>query len=256
MKDIFPRVLVTGGGRRIGGALSSYLARAGFEVWVHVWQSQAAAAELIASFPEPELHRITRCNLSDPAARQSWLQTLPEFDLVINNASVYRLTAPQSAEKPSDRERYWQVNYFAPLEIIQKQYEQKSSRTGKKVAITLLDSDILEPDGGIKAFSEVPDGVDSYLPSRIKLAHTLKDLASEHAPQQRINAIAPGAVIPPVNCTTPGMTRILERVPMRYPVQLEEITRAVELFWNSPSLTGVILPVDGGMHLQKKASKL
>ena len=102
----------------------------------------------------------------------------------------------------------------------------------------------------------MPAGVDSYLPSRIKLAHTLKDLASEHAPQQRINAIAPGAVIPPVNCTTPGMTRILERVPMRYPVQLEEIARAVELFWNSPSLTGVILPVDGGMHLQKKASKL
>ena len=39
--------------------------------------------------------------------------------------------------------------------------------------IVMLDCDVLNADGGIKEFSEVPAGVDSYLASRIALANKL-----------------------------------------------------------------------------------
>jgi pteridine reductase len=45
------------------------------------------------------------------------------------------------------------------------------------------------------------------------------------------------------------MTRILDSVPLHRPAGVEEIADAVEFFWKNPSLTGVILPVDGGKHL-------
>ena len=247
--EYISRVLITGGGRRIGAALALRCAQLGCQVYVHAHQSQDEAHALVAALPGRTQHQVTVCDLSDPAERRNWLESLPEFDIVINNASVYRLTAPGAMESAADRERYWQVNYFAPLEIIQKQYLQKLTPAGGKLAITLLDCEVMTADNRIKEYSELAPGVDSYLASRIKLAHELKALAAAHAPVQRINAIAPGPVLPPVNCTTPGMTRILERVPMRQPVKVEEIANAVEFFRKNHSLTGVILPVDGGMHL-------
>jgi len=241
------RALITGGGRRIGAELVKRCAALGFEVHCHVWRSQAAAQELLAQLPGKN-HQLSCCDLSSPEDRQNWLKTLPGFDLVINNASCYRLTPAGGSEKASDRQRYWQVNYHAPLEIIA--HQKNLLRHGRNaLAITLLDCDVLEPDGGLKPYSEVPVGTDSYLATRIALAHKLLELSKEYAPALRLDAIAPGPVLPPVDCVGPGMTRILQKVPMQSSVGVEEIANAAEFFWRNPALTGVILPVDGGMHL-------
>jgi NAD(P)-dependent dehydrogenase (short-subunit alcohol dehydrogenase family) len=243
------RALVTGGARRIGAGLVRRCAELDLSVTVHVWQSAAEAAELIETLPNKELHSVSCCDLSDQAARRAWLENLEEFDLVINNASCYRLTAPGQEETPENRQRYWQVNYLAPLEIITRQLNYARQRDRSITVINLLDCDVLNADGGIKDAEEPAPGVDSYLYSRIMLAYMTKALAAEAADHLRINAIAPGPVLPPVNCTTAGMTRILDRVPLHRQVGVEEIANAVDFFWESSSLTGVILPVDGGMHL-------
>ena len=203
---------------------------------------------MLATLPEKSHARVTCCDLSDPAERKCWLATLPGFDLVINNASCYRLTAAGECECASIREHYWQVNYYAPLEIIQHQLTHLPPGASG-VCVTLLDCDVLTGNGGLKECCEVPEGTDSYLSTRIALGHKLLHQSKEFAPHLRLNCIAPGPVLPPVNCTTPGMTRILERVPLRRSVGPEEIANAVEFFWRNTSLTGVILPVDGGMHL-------
>lgn len=241
------RALITGGGRRIGAELVKRCAELGFEVWCHVHDSRQEAQELLQALGNGN-HQLSCCNFNSPEERKSWLAALPGFDLVINNASCYRLTPPGGRESADDRQRYWQVNYHAPLEIIQ--HQRKHLLPGQTaLAITLLDCDILEGDGGLKACCEVPEGMDSYLATRIALAHKLLAMSREFAPGLRLNAIAPGPVLPPVNCSTPGMTRILEQVPMRQSIKTAEIANAVEFFWRNPSLTGVILPVDGGKHL-------
>lgn len=243
------RALVTGGGKRIGAELVRRCAGMGFAVHIHVNRSRAEAEALQKSLPQAGIHHITTCDLADPCKRAAWLNTLPCFDLVINNASVYRLTPPGEKESASIRRNYFQVNTIAPLEIIQSQLDHPE-RSGKKLlAVNLLDCDILTPQGGIKEFVMPPEGCDSYLASRIKLAHHLRSMALQYAPQLRVNSIAPGPVLPPVNCKTAGMTVILERVPMKKPVMVSEIADALEFFRRNPSLTGVILPVDGGMHL-------
>lgn len=250
------RVLITGGGKRIGAALVKAFAAEGFEVVIHANTSAAEAEKLRQSLPDAAQHSVTVCDLSDPAARKVWLDTMPAFDLVINNASCYRLTRRGEKEKAADRERYWQVNYLAILEIIEHQKKLLSSGS-EAVCINFLDCDVLTPQHGIKAFAEPPPGVDSYLATRIKLAHRLQELAREYAPHLRITAIAPGPVLPPVDCATPGMTVILDKVPLHRPVRVEDITATALYLWHNKSLTGTIVPVDGGMHLGvEKSSKM
>ena len=52
-----------------------------------------------------------------------------------------------------------------------------------------------------------------------------------------------------VDCATKGMTVILEKVPMHQPVGVNEIVNTAVFLAENPSLTGTIIPVDGGMHL-------
>ena len=239
------RVLITGGGKRIGAALVRAFAELDFEVYIHCHRSQKAAEELRSQLQDPDRHSIVNIDLSS-AERSKYLSELPPMDLVINNASCYRLTKAGESESAQNRQLYWQVNYFAPLEVIQW---QKNSHPGKSLAITMLDCDVLDPAGGVKEFVEAPAGVDSYLSTRIKLARKLLELARSNAPQ-RIAAIAPGPVLPPVNCPTAGMTRILDRTVTKRPVGVNEIVNTALYLWQNPALTGVIIPVDGGMHLQ------
>ena len=237
------KVLITGGGKRIGAALAAAFAGADFQVFIHVNESYDAACALLKTLKNPELHRIVRCDLSDPQLRKKWLDELPGFDLVINNASCYRLNPPEETETPEIRQKYWQVNYHAPLEIIEQQ------KAHAALAINLLDCEVLLPGNGIKEFIEPAEGCDSYLATRVALAHKLQELARELAPAVRICSIAPGPVLPPVNCRTAGMTKILGRVPMKQSVGVQEIVNTALFLWNNPSLTGAIIPVDGGMHL-------
>ena len=247
-----PRALVTGGGKRIGAAIVRRLAELNFAVTIHVLNSRSEAEDLIKTLPDSNQHSVTVADLSIPEVRQQWLATLPGFDLVVNNASVYRLTAPGTEETPQSRQRYWQTNYLAPLEITAHVLNKLTPARQNALVVHLLDCDILTADGGLKAPEEPPTGVDSYLYSRIMLGRITKIMAAEKAPALRINAIAPGPVLPPVNCSTPGMTRILDSVPLHRPAGVEEIAAAVEFFWKNPSLTGVILPVDGGKHLNNQ----
>ena len=242
------KVLITGGGKRIGAALCRAFAEQDYQLFIHVNNSIAEARQLQNELKNPDWHQITQCDFNNPADRQNWLNTLPAFDLVIANASCYRLTGRGETETPENRQRYWQVNYHSALELIE--FQQKNLPEDRPASfIILLDCDVLESDGGIKKFVEPPAGTDSYLASRIALANKMVELAKSAAPAQRINAIAPGPVLPPVDCATKGMTVILEKVPMHQPVGVNEIVNTAVFLAENPSLTGAIIPVDGGMHL-------
>ena len=242
------RVLITGGGKRIGAALCRAFAEADWQVFIHVNKSLAEAEMLKNDLKNPSLHQITQCDFNDPAARQDWLKTLPPFDLIIANASCYRLTPRGGTESTENRQRYWQVNYQSTLELIEFQQKNLPEKL-PAAAIIMLDCDVLTSDGGVKEFAEPPVGVDSYLASRIALANQLPLLAKKLAPALRLNAIAPGPVLPPVDCATKGMTIILEKVPMHQSVGVQEIVNSAIFLAENPSLTGAIIPVDGGMHL-------
>ena len=242
------KVLITGGGKRIGAALAKAFAENDWQVCIHVNKSVAEASELISQLKNPAWHTITQCDFNLPGVRQEWLKNLGKFDLIIANASCYRLTKANETETLENRQRYWQVNYHTVLELIKFQKNNLPENSPASM-IVMLDCDVLNADGGIKEFAEVPTGVDSYLASRIALANKLPALARKYAPALRINAIAPGPVLPPVDCATKGMTVILNKVPMHQPVAVADIINTALFLQKNSSVTGSIIAVDGGMHL-------
>ena len=68
----------------------------------------------------------------------------------------------------------------------------------------------------------------------------------------RINAVAPGPMLPPSWAPDSKMAKTLPTLALRRPVAVEDFTSAVEFLITNNSVTGAIIPVDCGQHLQMR----
>jgi pteridine reductase len=87
-----------------------------------------------------------------------------------------------------------------------------------------------------------------YSAAKAGLIMLTRALARELAPEVRVNAVAPGAVLwPEAGMDEQRKERILEQTPLHRPGSPADIARAVLFFAaDSPFVTGQILAVDGG----------
>ncbi len=76
-------------------------------------------------------------------------------------------------------------------------------------------------------------------------------LAQELAPEIRVNAIAPGAILPPAGASRDYMQRLADQVPLRRSGSVDDITSAVLYLLRADFVTGEVLAVTGGEHLLK-----
>jgi len=214
------RVLVTGGAVRIGRAVCIAFAEAGAQVVIHCNNSLAKAQELLTALPGSG-HQIQQCDLNSP---DELLSHCGQIDILINNASVYRL--PEKSE-----EQYMQVNFHAPVSLM-KQFAAQNLENG--CIINFLDAKETE---------------NLYSKSKQALRDATLTAALEYAPKIRVNAIAPGPVLPPIGLKGLGMQEILKEVPSGCQVPLKDVTDACLFLVQNESLTGQIIYVDGGQHL-------
>ena len=216
------KVLVTGGAVRIGKALCQAFAEVGAQVTVHCNKSLEQARELISTLPGSE-HKLVQCDLNSP---EGLLDKCGKIDILVNNASVYRL--PEEAE-----EQYMKINYSAPMSLM-KQFSKQGLDEG--CIINFLDA---KEDYSSNA----------YAVSKQALRDATLEAALKFAPKIRVNAIAPGPTLPPVGLNGPGMKEILKSVPLGKQILRKDITSACLFLLENNSLTGQIIYVDGGLHL-------
>ncbi len=69
------------------------------------------------------------------------------------------------------------------------------------------------------------------------------------APDIRVNAVAPGAILPPPNAGRDYMQRLAEKVPLRRTGSVDDVTSAVLYLLQADFVTGEVLAVTGGEHL-------
>lgn len=215
------RVLVTGGAVRIGRAVCIAFAEAGAQVVIHCNKSLEQAQKLLAVLPGSG-HQVVQCDLNSP---DNLLNSCGQIDILINNASVYRLPEKQEAQ-------YMRINYAAPFSLM-KQFAAQGLDSG--CIINFLDAN--------------ENGTDSYSKSKQCLYDITLEAALKYAPKIRVNAIAPGPALPPVELKGPGMQKILQKVPMGKQIPLNDIINACLFLVQNESLTGQIIYVDGGQHL-------
>lgn len=225
-------VLVTGGALRVGAALCRAFAAAGAQVTIHCRGSAAEAERLAAALPGCG-HAVAVADFTPggSGAAELWSKLSAPVDILVNNASCYRLPPERSGE-------YEKVNRLAPLELMRR-FAEQDLREG--AVVNFLDQAVLNPNP-----AEDPD----YVASRRGLmADTLEFARRYGAKNLRFNAVAPGPVIPPRGLENSKMLKTLRMVPLGRPVALDDLVEAVLFLAGCDSVTGAILPVDCGMHL-------
>lgn len=230
-------VLITGAAKRVGRSISLRFAEAGARIVVHYNQSCSEAEDLIARLRaiNENDHRLIKRDLADLESLSDVFTEIGRVDVLVNNASVFNM-ASLGEESAQDVFGQYAVNFLAPMELM-KGFHKQSIETG--CVINVLDQRI----------EKVNHSGGSYPLSKKALADLTLQAASQWAPRLRVNAVAPGPVLPPVGLEGSEMTLELGNVPLEKPVDLNDLTNACLFLVENESITGQILFVDCGQHL-------
>lgn len=233
------RVLITGAGVRIGRQIAIGFARAGARVIVHYNQSEEAAQELLGILNGiSEGHCCVRADLTNADERQTLIPGLIadgySFNCLINNASVYRRCPLAHVISERLREDY-EINFVAPF-LLMRDFAVYCEEGN---IINILDQRVanVDPSAG-------PYGL-----AKKSLRDATEAAAVQWAPRIRVNAVAPGLVLPPPGVAAEGLARLVKHVPMAEPSAPEEIADACLFLASTRTITGQVLYVDGGLHL-------
>jgi pteridine reductase len=234
-------VLITGGARRVGAAITRKLHNAGANVVIHyhrsVDEAHALSAQLNAA--RPSSATPLGGNLLDFKVQSSLVEaTVARYghlDILINNASTFYPTPVGSIT-----EEQWDdligTNLKAPLFLSQSATPYLQVREG--LILNIADIHGQRP---LKHHTV-------YSPAKAGLIMLTQSLARELAPHVRVNAIAPGPVEFPEQGLTEEMKQaIVDKTLLKRRGSPDDIARAALFFASeAPYVTGQILAVDGG----------
>jgi pteridine reductase len=240
--DGFQRVaLVTGGAVRVGRTISMALLEAGYEVAVHYRSSAVEARELQALAQDLGRPCVPfHADLGDPKAAEGLIasvaQVFGRLDLLVNSAAGFDSRSLTEA----DAEVWDQVmalNVRAPHLLVRTAAPLLASSRGAVVNIVDLSA--------YQAWTEHP----VHAVSKAALAHLTRVQARALAPEVRVNAVAPGAVLPPEDYRPERWDALAERTPLRRLGTPEDVAQAVLFLARAGFVTGQVLAVDGGRLL-------
>lgn len=231
-----PLALVTGAAHRLGKVFALTLARQGFDIILHYYQSADAALQTQAEIESVGRRAIlAQADLTDPAQIQSLVSSLESLDALINSAA-FMPSGNVDALTLENWDTSLDLNLRAPF-FLSQECAKKITNGGLIVNITDV--------GAQKTWSRYP----SYTVSKAALESLTKILARALAPKIRVNAIAPGFVLQSEIVSEEEWQRLMNRIPLKRPARTEEIASALEFLLRNEYITGQTIVVDGGYSL-------
>ena len=232
--------LITGAGRRLGSFITRSCAAHGMNVVIHYRTAANEAEELAAEVRGMGLSAATiQADLADPTETSELIGRAVELagplDALINSASVF----PESRLLDfscGELEDSVRVNAFSPLVLSRAFAAQR--RQG--CIVNLLDSRIVDYDAKHAAY---------HLSKRMLFSIT-RMLAVELAPEVRVNAVAPGLVLPPIDGDESYLERLKHTNPLLRYGQGKDVAEAALFLLGSDFVTGQVIFVDGGRHMK------
>ncbi len=245
-----PQALVVGGAKRVGGAISIALAKAGCDVVVTYRKSEREALETLKAMESlGGSHQIIPWELENlelvSAESERLAASRPNWDIIVFSASTYD-NSPLAELSPARLQRDMNVNALAPAIMTQKfaPHMQNSKLPGGAAIVAMID---------IHAMGRPRKDFLSYSMSKAALAEMVQSLARDLAPKIRVNGVAPGVVAWPEtgqDSDAKMQAQYLSRVPLQRagtPQDAAEVVRWLAM--DAQYVTGQIVRVDGGRWL-------
>jgi NAD(P)-dependent dehydrogenase (short-subunit alcohol dehydrogenase family) len=235
-------VLVTGGAKRIGAAISRRFAEAGWHVVIHCHRSVTEAQALAAELPSAE---VVRCDLADVGAALAMVEDLAarldDWRALVNSASVFRPDDALALDVGANWEAL-QVNAVTPAMIAQAYLRCARSQAGRRV-IHVTDQKLANPN---------PDFF-SYTMSKHALAATVPMLAmasgDRFGPDDRVYGLAPGAILASHEQSEAEAEASHRLNLLGRRTGTDEVAEAALFLASGPLASGQTLFVDSGQHL-------
>jgi NAD(P)-dependent dehydrogenase (short-subunit alcohol dehydrogenase family) len=235
-----PLALVTGGAHRLGKAFALSLARMGYSIALHYRASANEADHAVKEIRALGVDCLPiRADLTLPEKVDFLFSLVDEFKtplkVLVNSAAVMPVGKPQELEI-HDWDAALDLNLRAPF-LLAQEAAKRMTDGGLIVNITDI--------GAQKAWSRYP----SYTVSKAGLESLTKLLARALAPTIRVNAIAPGLVLPSDVVTEDQWNTLVQKLPLKRAATLDEVTSALEFLIKNEYITGQTIVVDGGYSL-------
>lgn len=213
--------LVTGGTTRLGLAIAERLRADGYRVITSSHRADSGA-DII-------------CDLADPMGpAKLYAEVMKTLggqppDALVNNAALYI----------GDAETLEAVDFIAPKKLTMLMAGRETASRG--AVVNILDTKVLPSDDGMADCSDAL--MSPYLRAKRSLyAYTL-DSAVTYSDTIRVNAVAPGPVLAPTQIHEAAGELLVSRP------KSEDVAAAVSFLLSVESVTGCVIPVDGGQHL-------
>ena len=231
--------LVTGGAKRIGRSIALALAGESFDIALHYGTSAAEAEETAGDIRRLGVECETfRCNLAQEQEVLSLIprvvEKMPALEILVNNASIFHKGKIADTE-PDFYRQHMAVNFTAPW-FLSRDFARICKR-GQ--IINLLDTRIAGNDFGYAI----------YTVTKKALAELTKISAREFAPGIRVNAIAPGIILPPPGGDSRSFEKMALKTPLKRTGGLDCVVRSVKFILKNDFLTGQFIYLDGGENL-------
>lgn len=233
--------LVTGGGRRIGAEIATRLHREGMRLVLHYHSSDVAARSLQNTLNKSRADSVVlvKGDLLDnhkiTHLVQESIKVFSRLDAVVNNASTFFPT-PIGDTSEEDWNNLLGTNLKAPFFLAQAAARELKKYRG--VIVNIADIYGIRPLKSHAVYSTAKAG----------LIMLTRALARELAPEIRVNAVAPGAILWPENDHDEvARQRLISRTPLKRMGNPQEIADTVLFLIRDASfISGHVVPVDGG----------
>jgi len=236
--------LVTGGAVRVGKAIALALASAGADVAI-TYNSSADAAVVTAQEITALGRRVFtyQADMAQAAAAEAavaaTVAALGRLDVLVNSASLWRRT-PWDELDEAAWDQLLDINLKGPF-MCAKAAAPHLAAHGDGAIVNIVDLSAYVPFRNYMPHSAAKAGL-------VNLTYAL---AAELAPVVRVNAIAPGPVLPPPDYTPAQIAATGRRTLLGRWGTAEDVAQAVVFLAQAPYITGVVLPVDGGERLKR-----
>ncbi len=240
-------ILVTGGARRVGRYIAERLAAVGHAVVIHA-NAGADEAEALAKTLRTggATAWAIAADLADLAAtealiaRAAILAGAPLSGLV-NSASIFDFDTPDAINSAAF-DRAMAINLRAPA-LLSQHFAAQADADADNCIVNILDQ---------KLWNMNPDFF-SYTLSKAGLLSATDMMARAFAPKVRVNAVAPGLLLPSHDQTQAEFEAAASRNPMGRPINLDDVAGAVDFLMGNTSLTAQVIHADNGQRMASSA---
>lgn len=236
--------LITGAGQRLGRGVALELARHGWDVVIHYRRSAAEAEAVAAEAREVGMGAVVvGADLDDAAERHALISKATDaagapLAALVNCAAMFEHDTIDTFGEEL-LQRHMALNAMTPA-LLAREFAEALPEDARGSVVNFLD---------FKLASPYPDHF-SYTLSKYALAGATDLLARALAPRVRVNAVAPGYVLPAPGQSEADWKRLHADTPLGLGPTPEHVAHAVRFLLENEAVTAQTIYVDAGRRFR------